>query len=1401
MCRSVKNVFWTLLCVLLSFLSAFAEDKKIIPRGFECSDERLNELHRACCRLARENLESAKGEMDLRSLPGCGIDAAACAAAFANNLDMRDFYGKLVRQYLAEAESEGWCEKVEPSRDWFVAVPAVLEVLYRYYGARDIVAEAHPAVLRCARFLLSRYPDGVIPVGFAERFVRDKTTTAEINAQLMWLCYLDFVVRSCGWLEHRETETWRTTAAKMRTAFRERHYHKELTIIGAGPAAPSAHAAGLVLGVFEQLERPRAHGRMCLSVRNSPEGITTGEQTTRMMLGEVSRHEKFEVAANAVQRCKDLEEKYLIGSIDDWLFGYVLGIRVAEDAVGGNRVIFRYPQSAGGITWAKGSIETRCGTVYRSWIADAKGNVIESHGCTGDVEMVNELDEPYPEKEEEEFAPYFDVSFGTGLNNRRIEFRLRDPSVVPEIPVREMQGDRMEVVRGDTVFLRFYHEGKDKPVREYEFIPGATVMKILYRYEGTLKNEVRYVFEPDGTMVKEHRGSDGRLLERISLFKRQIGKTRYVRTVKGDVVKEWHDKFLDNIGFRTVFESSGTGTNQEWISYGYYTSGIGLGSVRSKLCSDGSWTMYEYSPITTPGIRNKRQFTYESAVVTPIDRAEAVTNADGCVIGFVGKAKRIEYDYEPVDFKDNGEFRPSVPRRTVVWELSDDGMRKELSREYFAAIPVADNDKYRTLVREKTTRPGAPYGDPANERKSSFFNGRSESDSIPVRECASFNGEDGIWWATTEYDVPVDAPGGIPYETVIRRSIENPRGRVMREEEWILLPEGGRELLTWRNYTRDADGHEISVETSAGETATKKWDDHNLVSSRDEDGLVRNYGYDAIDRLTHADGNVYDHNLAYDLGSYVTNVHGSVYGLRYDYSLAHNDAGHYTDVNGEPGEKYETETDADGVVRTRLNGKLLTSSVTRNGVTTTYLGPKGLESPRWRSWFCDPDGRYSVLTMPRVGGGVVSVTNRYDRKRDDEKWETKTRYDKIRGCWWRTRRTEIVSGTNRTFRSGSRERITGRRVDGAEERVTLDEKGHETRYLVFRDAVSKVSTEIVTRPTASSPSVNVTSNGVTVMSVSPSGVTNRFERGFQGRLVSETDGRGGVTRFEYDRDGRMCAKTDRCGAKRIYREDRRGRLMSMVCPSGLEVSFRHDDFGRIVETVAGNTRVVNTYDDYGDLVKRVTVVDGKTTDVVEFGYDEPTGLLLNRIDNGRRTDWTYDAENKVRTVGDVDVAAYLTARTNGLEIVRDDFGRAVSYSVKGVRKLSQKYDPVTGRLASVAVDGLGEARVSYLAGTDLIETLRYPDGQTATFRYDAEDRPLCVEWKGGDGAEEIFESPPVKEWEPSEIDAGPDFKEPALVDDPRVYVLAGGLDWPIARKGADDKLRWCRLDATLKEVE
>ena len=1386
--------------VLFGVLATHAEDEW---SSFECSDERLNELHRACCRLAKENLARMDGEGSLRKLSGCGTDAIACMDAFANNADMRDFYVRLLREYLSEAAAPEWCVTVEPSEAWPVAVPTLLDVLYRYYGMRDILSESLPALEKCARFMLEKYPDWKIANGPVDRYKRD-TRSDEFFPRLIWLCYLNSVGSVCERVGRADAaESWRMRAAEMRAVVRDRDLSKDGgTPRFRGFCSRGTQATGFAAGVFEPAEKDKALFALEWLVRHgSNDGLTTGELTTRLMLEEVSRHQFLDLAIKAVGQTAKLEEDFLVGSIDAWLLGYVLGVRVADDAIGGNRVTIRYPRADCAITWAKGTLRTAAGTVKMSWNVDARGNVFESHEASDGIELVGEMDAEYPR---EKFKPMMYVSFPTwikpgGFVSSYIELRWDDPSVVPDVEICSLQEGHMEVERGASTFVRFYHDGQARPVREYEMIPGKTTFRVLYRFEGKLRSEKRFIYEPGDVLVEELRDPDGTLLARESLLKHEEGSSRHFRSVKGDVVEEWWNELYYDIGERTVFSSAGTGTNCVWTLNRFYHTGVGLGSLKSKLCSDGDWAMYEYAPNPSRGLFGRVVYTLESAVTTPIDRAKAVTNEEGVVVGFVGKAKRVEHTYEPVAPEDDGTFRSTRPRMTVVWELADDGTRREISREYFAALP-ADKPECKTIVREKATRPGAPYGDPGNERKTAYFNGDNEYDVIPHVEQERFEGEGGVWIARSEYEGTGDAPDGTPYETVVRRTIVNPRGYPMREEEWIMLPDGERELMTWKNYTRDADGNEIATEASSGDRTTKMWEDRHLVSARDADGLVRNYGYDAIGRRIHADGNVYDHNAAYDLGSYVTNVFGSVYGLRYDYGLTHDDAGRYTDMSGEPGEKFKQETGDDGVTRTWMNGLLLSSSVTREGVTTTYLGPKGLQSPRWRSLFFDPDGRFSVMTTPRIGGGVVTVTNRYDRA-DFEKHETRTRYEKIRGCWWRNDRTEVVSGTNRTFRCGNRVRVTGRRTDGADEYIEVDEKGYETRTLTLRDPAAQTTTEIVTVPTASLPEINITSNGVTVMSVSRSQVTNIYERGFQGRLVAQTDGRGGVTRLEYDRDGRLCAKTDPLGGRWLFAEDRHGRPVSMTCPSGLKVEYRYDDFGRETEVSAGETRVASEYDGYGDLVRIVKTVKGEIAGTVECRYDEPTGLLLSRVVDGRETVFEYDASNRVVKVGGVDVVRYRIALTNGLEIVHDDFGRAVSYSVNGVRKMRQAYDDKTGRLTSVAVDGLGEVKIAYLAGSDLVETLSYPDGRTARFFYDAADRPLRVVWNGGASGEETFEAPPAREWEPPETGACPSFDRPPIADDPRIYVLDGGLTWPIARKDAQGRLGWCRLNADFEEVE
>ena len=1396
------------LLLLVGVLSAAASEAS----SFACSDKRLNELHEACCRLAQDNLRHIREGGSLIGLPGCGSDAVACAAAFANNFDMREFYTKVVREYLSATTNADWCVKTAPSEVWPVAVPAILDVLYRYYGARDVVDEAYPALVRYARFVVARHPDGAVTKGIGDRLSTGKVSD-DINVQLMWLNYLNHLVRFCGWLGRADDEReWQATVEKMRAAFRRRHMmHLTWTRGMIGDGYQSAQAAGIVLGVVEPKWRAEAFMRLQHSV--SQTGLKSGEQMTGMVLEELSRHWNFGTAEKAVNGIKTKRDTYVIGFIDAWLFGYVLGARVADDAVGGNRVILRSPDPQFGLTHAKGALRTAAGLVNVAWGIDANAKLVSTHTATDGIQLRNEPDERHVNPDifgkpaEEKFAPHIHLVFPTGREpgggyRQNLTLRWTDPSVIPEIPVYKLEEGRMEVVRGTPTFVRFYHDGQLEPVREYELVTGKTVFKVLYRYEGKLRNETRYVFEPEDTMTVEQRGPDGTLLARALLVKRAVGNKRYLREEDGDVVTEIQHEVYKDIGLRTVYASKGTGANRVWEQNRFYTSGVGCGSKSSELHSNGEWTMYEYYPIAEKWTDGKLSYHHESAVTTPIDGAKAVTNAEGRVVSFVGKAKRVEYGYIPVDPQDDGRCNDWEPRQTVVWEVSDDGSRKEISREYYAVRP-AEGAKGVVVVRETTTRAGAPYGDPGNKRKETFLDGEKERDTIPHREEETFQGEGGTWCASARYEGTPSAPNGTPYETVIHRTITNPRRQVMREEDWIMLPEGGRELLTWKNYTRDADGNEIAVETSSGDLSTKKWDDGSLVFSRDAQGLERNYRYDAIGRQIHTDGNVYEHNQAYDLGSYVTNVWGSVFGRRYGYAVKHDDAGRLVDVSGEPGEKWETKTDSDGVTRTRVNGQLVRSEVTKDGVTTVYEGSKGLDSPRWRAYSYNDDEGYSVVTMPRIGGGVLSVTNRYDReeKKEREKWETKSRYEKIRGCWWKTERTETVCGTNRMFRGGRRLRVTGRRRDGADERVRVDEKGHETRSLTFRDALSKVSTEIVTHPTATQPEICVTSNGVTVLTVSPSGVTNVFTRGFQGRLVAETDGRGGSVRYDYDANGRLRARTDRCGRTWSHAEDRRGRRVATICPSGLRVRHEYDAFGRETGVVAGKTRVENVYDDYGDLVKTETLVDGKVTDTVEYRHDEATGLLVCRIHNGRATELAYSADNELKAIGGVDVKAYFIARTNGLAIAQDDFGRAVGYSVRGVAKTRQAYDPKTGRLESVEVMGLGTVRLAYLAGTDLVETMTYPKGVTAKFEYDAEDRPVRVVWRGLGAEARTIEAKPTKEWEPPAFDDEPELRDPPIASDPQVYVATGGfLARPLAVRDKDGRLAWCLLDASRDAV-
>jgi YD repeat-containing protein len=82
--------------------------------------------------------------------------------------------------------------------------------------------------------------------------------------------------------------------------------------------------------------------------------------------------------------------------------------------------------------------------------------------------------------------------------------------------------------------------------------------------------------------------------------------------------------------------------------------------------------------------------------------------------------------------------------------------------------------------------------------------------------------------------------------------------------------------------------------------------------------------------------------------------------------------------------------------------------------------------------------------------------------------------------------------------------------------------------------------------------------------------------------------------------------------------------------------------------------------------------------------------------------------------------ANASLQTNVVERHYDRFGRPVGVSLNGERRTEIAYDEATGRIASMRVAGADEPfRWDYESGSDLKKTLRYPNGATVEWEYEA----------------------------------------------------------------------------------
>jgi alpha-L-rhamnosidase len=372
--------------------------------SFSCSNQRFNRLHEMVQWTLLSNLFSVQSDCPGREKFQYGGDIVATSEAAIFGYDMASFYAKAVSDHRDASRGEGWFPETAPyvgiaagnyvpeagPISWGLAHPLLLAQLHQYYGDGRIIEEQYEAA-RTWVDLLEEYSDGLI----VDRCIGDHEGLDPNPVELLATAHFhqaaSLVAGFAGILGRpREEARYRQLASEIRDAFIQRFLEPNTGRFGI--ATQAAQATSLHLGLVPDSEMDRAIRRMVDEVLVTHDGhISTGIFGTKYLLNTLSAAGHSDVAYRMVdepsypgwgymlergattvwETWAESDDVYsqnhpMFGSVSEWFYKYLAGIRPDEGAVGFDR--FRIePMVLDGLEWVDAIYESVRGTVRSSW--------------------------------------------------------------------------------------------------------------------------------------------------------------------------------------------------------------------------------------------------------------------------------------------------------------------------------------------------------------------------------------------------------------------------------------------------------------------------------------------------------------------------------------------------------------------------------------------------------------------------------------------------------------------------------------------------------------------------------------------------------------------------------------------------------------------------------------------------------------------------------------------------------------------------------------------------------------------------------------------------------------------------------------------------------------------------
>ncbi len=378
---------------------------------FSCSDAMLDRLFDNIVWGQRGNFLDVPTDCPQRDERlGWTGDAQVFAEVATLNFDTRRFFGKWLADMTADQLENGLIPQVIPSMGcsdtsagWGDAATIIPWQMYLTYGDSSVLRRQFPTMKKWVDYITAMSTDGLwdkSPKHFGDWLGLDagpggyKGATDEVLIATAYYAHSTEILIKSGTVLGMEMGDYRRRLHQIRGAFREKYIREGRMLCETQTACVLA----LFFGLCKEEHKTSITGQLVELIRRRGH-LCTGFIGTPYLLHALSRNGETELAYELLLRREypgwlypitkgattmwehwdgirpdgsmwsaDMNSfnHYAYGSVGDWLYGVVCGIRRDEERPGFENIFFE-PQPSRRLQWAKGVIDSVRGRVISQW--------------------------------------------------------------------------------------------------------------------------------------------------------------------------------------------------------------------------------------------------------------------------------------------------------------------------------------------------------------------------------------------------------------------------------------------------------------------------------------------------------------------------------------------------------------------------------------------------------------------------------------------------------------------------------------------------------------------------------------------------------------------------------------------------------------------------------------------------------------------------------------------------------------------------------------------------------------------------------------------------------------------------------------------------------------------------